>query len=729
MAALLLFSIVSFFSTAVIGMGEGGADADCPSREFFRFHGDVAWVVQVSDLHLSAYHPERGSDLLRLLAPALGVIRPSLLLITGDITDAKNERRSSARQDESEWTQYRNAMDAIVGHNYREKRRIFDIRGNHDKYGVPYVGHNLDFFSIYSINSQLNRHNTINSISLVGENRIYHFLGIDDTIGNGIRWPSNLFGHPTDRTLDAVESELQYWDSLPGGLVTKVVFGHFPTSFAASSKRGRRYEGIFARQSVSAYICGHLHAKLGKTLWRLHMIDFPSGPNGLKHVGQFWEWELGDWKESRLMRILAIDGGAVSFLDIGLSSQNQLLDDFQTTILITHPTDSRCMNQDEMRNPVVRNDINSLVFSVQPIRNVTARVFDSSRAFKIVEEIPLQPVTGSVNFKPLFHAKWNAENYKSMSASRLWLQVFVTDDQGKETASAMRPFSVEGKLAYHPSTLLVYMIFNVHWEDLYLFLLWSNICFLILLLFLPKLLNYFMERNEPYQKWAMSISVSSPIRQKKFIFSLVWFLLEGSRSRKFWLAMVFYLLYLLKMPWFSGHATSENGDIAKMYMRGWSIQTPSASFIKEEQGYPDIMTITLPFMYLAVTPIFLLIYGLFAKSSGCHLYYHRKISCAYETSPRGQGQEFVRGAPPKYSLSVISSWIIKFDGDWTRRALLLACLIISLLHLKICSVLMAAYGVGPVALSPALAWAPQLFLAAAIFGSKIDLDMSLHVAL
>lgn len=42
---------------------------------------------------------------------------------------------------------------------------------------------------------------------------------------------------------------------------------------------------------------------------------------------------------------------------------------------------------------------------------------------------------------------------------------------------------------------------------------------------------------------------------------------------------------------------------------------------------------------------------------------------------------------------------------------------------------MAAYGVGPVALSPALAWAPQLFLAAAIFALKIDLDVSLHVPL
>jgi predicted MPP superfamily phosphohydrolase len=46
----------------------------------------VAWVVQVSDLHISAYRPERASDLARLLGGALRVIRPHLLLVTGDIT-------------------------------------------------------------------------------------------------------------------------------------------------------------------------------------------------------------------------------------------------------------------------------------------------------------------------------------------------------------------------------------------------------------------------------------------------------------------------------------------------------------------------------------------------------------------------------------------------------------------------------------------------------------------
>lgn len=78
----------------------------------------------------------------------------------------------------------------------------------------------------------------------------------------GIRGPSNLFGHPTVKRIRAVEAELRYWDDHPGAFVTKVVFGHFPMSFTASAEKGERYEPVFARNSISAYICGHLHSSL-----------------------------------------------------------------------------------------------------------------------------------------------------------------------------------------------------------------------------------------------------------------------------------------------------------------------------------------------------------------------------------------------------------------------------------------------------------------------------------
>lgn len=129
--------------------------------------GDVAWVVQVSDLHLSAYHRERAEDLKKLLAPALNMIRPSLVLVTGDITDAKNRYRTTDRQDEDEWIQYKNSMDFVIKESGLEKRVFFDLRGNHDKYGVPYVGSYWDFFSKYSISAQLNRTSSVQSSTLI----------------------------------------------------------------------------------------------------------------------------------------------------------------------------------------------------------------------------------------------------------------------------------------------------------------------------------------------------------------------------------------------------------------------------------------------------------------------------------------------------------------------------------------------------------------------------------
>lgn len=46
----------------------------------------VVWVVQLSDLHFSVHHPNRALDFAEFVGPALSVINPSLVLITGDLT-------------------------------------------------------------------------------------------------------------------------------------------------------------------------------------------------------------------------------------------------------------------------------------------------------------------------------------------------------------------------------------------------------------------------------------------------------------------------------------------------------------------------------------------------------------------------------------------------------------------------------------------------------------------
>uniref|UniRef100_A0A0E0GK38 Uncharacterized protein n=1 Tax=Oryza nivara TaxID=4536 RepID=A0A0E0GK38_ORYNI len=580
-------------------------DGASVARSAFSMDGDVAWVVQVSDLHISAYHPDRADDLASILGPALRAIRPHLLLVTGDITDAKNRRKTTSRQDEREWITYKKAIDAIVGIGGIDKSRIFDIRGNHDTYGVPYRGGKLDFFSTYSVNSQLDRLSTISSIVLQGR-RNYLFLGIDDTMSIGIRYPANLFGHPTDKRIDAVNSELQYWSNHSNVPITKVVFGHYPMSFTTSSQKGQRYESIFAKQSISAYLCGHLHAKISKQLWRFHEMSATTQ----EQKSSYWEWELGDWKESRLMRILAIDGGAISFIDHTLKQA------FQTSILITYPTDSRSMNTLESMNWSTRNDINV-------IRNVSARVFDSHNEFKIVEEIPLQLVATPSVHKPLFHAEWNAENYKSPSPTRYWLQVFAQDSQGGKTSSERRPFSVEGKVQIQSRPCLNYLIFEVQWEDMYQVLLWSNFAFIIVLLFAPKLLYHFMKKSLTYQRWTVSVMLS-PIQPRKAYFWLVWFLMEGARSRPIWFSLLIYVIWLIEMPWFWGHATSEKGEIAQMYLSGWSIPSLGEDLTWNKSSNPDVLVITLPFLYLVVVPVVVVIYSLFAEKAVACLRHSRR---------------------------------------------------------------------------------------------------------
>ncbi|XP_047090005.1 putative metallophosphoesterase At3g03305 [Lolium rigidum] len=678
------------------------------ARSSFHIDGDVAWVVQVSDLHISAYHPDRADDLVRLLGSALRAIRPHLLIVSGDITDAKNRRKTTSRQDEDEWITYKKTIDAIVENGGIDKRRIFDIRGNHDTYGVPYRGSKLDFFSTYSVSSQLDRLRTINSILLQGD-RSYLFLGIDDTMSVGIRYPSNLFGNPTDKRIEAVNSELQYWTSHSNVPITKVVFGHFPMSFTSSSEGGQRYESVFARQSISAYLCGHLHAKISKQLWRYHQMKIE------ERSSSFWEWELGDWKESRLMRILAIDRGTVSFVD------HELKQPFETSILITYPADSRNMNimEFESKKGSLRNDINVLVFSEELILNVSARVFDSHNEFKIVEDVPLQHVSSSSVYKPLFHAKWNAENYRSPSPTRYWLQVFVLDSHGKKILSERRPFSVEGKMAIPHRPWLNRLMFEVEWEAMYKVLMWSNLAFTLILLFIPKMLYHVLKRNSSYQRWALSV-IASPVQQRNTCFWLVWFLMEGSSSKMLWFSLTLYVFWISQMPWFWGHATSENGEIAQMYLSGWSVPSSGMSWANYN---PDVMVITLPFLYLVVVPVVVLAYGLFAERSAAYLWHHRtrvegRVNQADTTC---ESASFLPGSPDPGSLMKLSYknkikfMLRKFCGGWTRRLILLACLITATIHLKLSSMLMSAYGSTPVVLSPPLTWMPLILLSVAAY--------------
>jgi predicted MPP superfamily phosphohydrolase len=64
----------------------------------------ITTLSQISDLHISRYvHPEIAPDLEAFGRGVLSALRPSALLLTGDLVDAKTANREGSAQHPEEW--------------------------------------------------------------------------------------------------------------------------------------------------------------------------------------------------------------------------------------------------------------------------------------------------------------------------------------------------------------------------------------------------------------------------------------------------------------------------------------------------------------------------------------------------------------------------------------------------------------------------------------------------
>ena len=79
--------------------------------------------------------------------------------------DAKNKDRTATRQDEDEWIEYRDSFQKVVDDSGIPQKKFYDLRGNHDKYGVP-LNSPLDYHSTYSISARMNRTSLVQSVTV-----------------------------------------------------------------------------------------------------------------------------------------------------------------------------------------------------------------------------------------------------------------------------------------------------------------------------------------------------------------------------------------------------------------------------------------------------------------------------------------------------------------------------------------------------------------------------------
>lgn len=70
------------------------------------------------------------------------------------------------KSNEEEWLEYQNVMEETIRRSGLERRIFYDLRGNHDSFGVPEKDSSYDFFQKYSINSGLNRKGNVHSVTL-----------------------------------------------------------------------------------------------------------------------------------------------------------------------------------------------------------------------------------------------------------------------------------------------------------------------------------------------------------------------------------------------------------------------------------------------------------------------------------------------------------------------------------------------------------------------------------
>ncbi|XP_076899338.1 putative metallophosphoesterase At3g03305 [Bidens hawaiensis] len=677
---------------------------------------DVVWIVQLSDLHFSVHYPERAFEFQQFVSSTLSMINPSLVLITGDLTDGKSKDHLIMKQNEEEWIEYQNAMKNVITTSGLDKNIFYDVRGNHDKFGVPNVGGAFDFFSNYSVTGQLGRSQSVNSVTLQTSSRNLLFVSFDSTMSTGLRGPTNLFGHPTDQLLNELNSHLSQWDATSAKSSTKIAFGHFPLSFSAPTNSGRTLKQIFLNQSITAYLCGHFHLKFGKNLKRHHETDLETGHSPIQlnihqkgssssiqscqkvgqNVNEFWELEMGDWRKSRAIRVMAIDKGRVSFIDTDLKTGSK-----EILILPTYPLDSRFISTDMLNKYKCQSmedtaHIRALVFSSTTIASVKAKIYDSVHGdLKMVLEASMNK---NDNFN-LYTVPWNSEAFIDPSVNRYWLQIEAVDINDKTVSTELIPFSLSGLRADLSWTWKEAFVMGIQWAELYYPIFWSFYFLVFIILILPKIIIFVWKKQYSYKYFKANKGVISFV---------TWVFAEVDNIQFLWKLILAYLLYLILCPWFLGQVFTKGGDRGYMTYKGWVVNFNDLKNL-EFIGFPDVMVIVIPHIYFVVLPAVIIIGAVVAERA---VYQDHVCSLSGKKRDDGVDDERIK------SSDHISGWVLKMLRKWARVILAILSMAVCWKHLKNCWSLMKAYEMNPLVHFPFYSFSIPLLLVYVFYKTK-----------
>ncbi|KAL7637800.1 UNVERIFIED_CONTAM: hypothetical protein RMT77_011412 [Armadillidium vulgare] len=456
----------------------------------------LIWFMQVSDLHLSIFHDKSRLLMLEKFAnETVSVVEPSVVLASGDLTDAKTIDMLGSKQYIEEWKFYKGVLDKS---HVREKTVWLDIRGNHDNFDVPSLTSKNNFYQVYS--SQGPKHLRSYMYTLKKGTDSVSFIAVDACLLPGPRRPFNFIGVLTSKEMEAlVEFEKESKKSN-----YTIWFGHYPTSCIISPDPGIRKlmgQGL-------AYLCGHLHT-LGGLVKNLYTRQ---------HTGSL-ELELGDWKDERLFRVAAIDNGLFSFVDIPM--------DEWPIILVTNPKDM-LFSMAKKEPLYLLNEsthIRVLVWSLSKISQVKVR-FDEKGKWQT-----LIPVQG-----PLYVAPWTPSKYEK---GIHMIEVVAEDISGKKR-KVSHYFALddsEVNFAFWPRVILMSNVSVV-----FQFLFGVSVCLCVIPLCVVRWMHHRAKGNKMLKPRIRSWIIRIWVRK-------LWVLCAVDKL--FW-PLVCYSVYLPVGPWFIG---------------------------------------------------------------------------------------------------------------------------------------------------------------------------------
>ncbi|KAG7305922.1 hypothetical protein JYU34_008475 [Plutella xylostella] len=485
---------------------------------------NLIWFLQISDIHISIFRdPGRISQFQQFCDSTVKKVKPLVVLATGDLTDAKAKDNLGSSQVKTEWVYYYNI---IKESGVTDDTVWLDIRGNHDNFNIKALNDQANYFRNYSVQGSLRPKSYVHIDESNGVK--VAFMGIDACPEPGLRRPFNFIG-----VLDTREQQniAKLYAEAKDKADHIVWFGHYPTSCIVmldkEPEKMNLRKMIGESHSSQAYLCGHLHSMGG-------LVPFMY----TKQKAGYLELELGDWKDNRLYRLVAIDHGHLSFID---QKHN-----VWPLVLVTNPKNARYLmpGREPLALSLASTHVRILAFSDVNIKTVEI-------SFEKVHWMACYNVEG-----PLYVAQWTPSLYKEGLHN---MYVRVVDELDKE-AFIEHPFSLDGTIINFPVTprILLMLDAGVVFQAVFSTLLILNVVPLVI----------------------MRITKQPPQPGRSFhqrMIRRMWLL---SKVDRIFYPIVLYALYLPFGPWSIGELI--DGHIGVIFAWGILIK---GSFLPEPFTY------------------------------------------------------------------------------------------------------------------------------------------------